>query len=88
MTKYVHTIIMFGDYDFCLVFPICDIDNLYNNVQVKLLCGIFEEEIGLRRVMKQSSDFICGPFSKSLEKVEGANGRGIFYAERRRGQEG
>ena len=61
--------------------------HLSNDVQLKMLGSILEEEMG-RLVMKQSSDFICGPFSKSLEKVEGANGRGIFYAERRRGQEG
>ena len=77
--KYVE---LFDFYTRQLPSPICDKDHLYNDVQVKLLRSIFEEEIGLLRVMKQSSDFICGPFSKSLEKVEGANGRCIFYAER------
>ena len=40
---------------------------------------------GRLRVMKQSSDFIWSPFSKSLKKVETVTGRGIFYAESSQG---
>ena len=65
---------------FDLPFPIFYMGHLSNDVQLKLLSSILEEEMG-RRVMKQSSDFICSPFSKSLEKVETVTGRGIFYAE-------
>ena len=43
--------------------------------------SILEEEIGRRRVMKQSSDFIWSPFSKSWEKVELAAELVVVVAE-------
>ena len=54
---------------------------------LKLLRSILEEEMG-RGVMKQSSDFICCPFSETLEKVELAGAVAEAYFTQGRAQEG